>query len=119
MAVKSYANLLAGDTAPWFSQRSANNPRYVFDTAAGRYIVLCFLMSAGDERGKAALAAVRSRPQIFNDAIGGAFRNDQIIARLIPQQAIIGLPRPAPAMDKHDFVTVGVAHEMRHRGRAS
>lgn len=36
MAVKSYANLL-GDTAPWFSQRSANNPRYVFDTAAGRY----------------------------------------------------------------------------------
>ena len=73
MAVKSYANLLAGDTAPWFSQRSANNPRYVFDTAAGRYIVLCFLMSAGDERGKAALAAVRSRPQIFNDVKASFF----------------------------------------------
>lgn len=36
----SYVNVLAGDTAPWFSHRSASNPRFVFDTTGGRYVVL-------------------------------------------------------------------------------
>jgi predicted 2-oxoglutarate/Fe(II)-dependent dioxygenase YbiX/peroxiredoxin len=69
----SYINLLPGDTAPWFSQRSTSNPRFVFDTAAGRYLVLCFLVSAGDAHGKAALQAVRKRPDIFDDGKASFF----------------------------------------------
>jgi peroxiredoxin len=63
----SYARLAPGDPAPWFTQRSFANPRYAFDTAGGRYIVLCFFASAGDDHSKAAIAAVRSRPDIFDD----------------------------------------------------
>jgi hypothetical protein len=45
---RSYVRLAPGDPAPWFNQRSTSNPSYAFDTAAGRYIVLCFFASAGD-----------------------------------------------------------------------
>ncbi|WP_245362173.1 hypothetical protein [Rhizobium sp. NXC14] len=31
----AYANILPGDPAPWFHQRSMATPRYAFDTAAG------------------------------------------------------------------------------------
>jgi peroxiredoxin/predicted 2-oxoglutarate/Fe(II)-dependent dioxygenase YbiX len=37
-----------GEPAPWFTARSPVNPRFVFDTAAGRYVVLCFFGSAAD-----------------------------------------------------------------------
>src|SRR5215217_3544402 len=57
----------AGDPAPWFVQRSASNPRYVFDTAAGRYFVLCFYGSAAEPLGKAALDAVFANRQQFDD----------------------------------------------------
>lgn len=73
MITKSYANILPGDTAPWFSQRSGSNPRYVFDTAAGRYLVLCFLVSGGDAHATEALAAVRGRPEFFDDMTGSFF----------------------------------------------
>lgn len=69
----SYINILAGDTAPWFAQRTGNNPRFVFDTAAGRYLVLCFLATASDEHGRAAVAAARSRPGFFDDAKASFF----------------------------------------------
>lgn len=39
--------LAPGDLAPTFTAPSRANPRYVFDTAAGRYLLLCF-MPAGD-----------------------------------------------------------------------
>jgi peroxiredoxin/predicted 2-oxoglutarate/Fe(II)-dependent dioxygenase YbiX len=68
MADANYRLLLPGDPAPWFQQRSTANPRYVFDTAAGRYIVLCFYGTAGDEAGRSALAAVESRRELFDDA---------------------------------------------------
>ncbi len=60
-------NLAVGDPAPYFHQRSFANPRYAFDTAAGRYIVLCFFGSAGDEQSRAALAAMRERAAFFDD----------------------------------------------------
>jgi peroxiredoxin/predicted 2-oxoglutarate/Fe(II)-dependent dioxygenase YbiX len=63
----AYANLAAGDPAPWFFQRSFANPRYAFDTAAGRYVVLCFFGSAGDGHAQAAIKAVRSRATRFDD----------------------------------------------------
>ncbi len=73
MPSQSYVNILPGDTAPWFSQRSASNPRFVFDTVAGRYIVLCLLASAKDAHAQAAIAAVRSRPRIFDDSMASFF----------------------------------------------
>jgi peroxiredoxin/predicted 2-oxoglutarate/Fe(II)-dependent dioxygenase YbiX len=63
----AYVNLQRGDPAPWFHQRSSGNPRYAFDTTAGRYIVLCFHVSAGDPRGKAAIGAALSRRELFDD----------------------------------------------------
>lgn len=56
-----------GDPAPSFIQRSVANPRYAFDSAAGRYLVLCFFGSTGDGHAQAALNAAYDRPDIFND----------------------------------------------------
>jgi peroxiredoxin len=69
----TYTALTPGDPAPWFYQRSFGNPRYAFDTAAGRYIVLCFFGSARDAHAKAAIAAVQSRPDVFNDEVACFF----------------------------------------------
>lgn len=62
-----YVLLTKGDPAPWFKQRSTTNPLYTFDTAAGRYIVLCFFATAGDEAGRAAIAAAHARRDLFDD----------------------------------------------------
>jgi len=66
-AQPAYAALGPGDPAPWFHQRSFGNPRYAFDTAAGRYLVLCFYGSATLPAGAAAIAAAKSRPDLFDD----------------------------------------------------
>ncbi len=63
----NFRTLFPGDPAPWFHQRSVSNPRYAFDTAGGRYIVLCFLGSAADPHAKAAMAAVKQRATFFDD----------------------------------------------------
>ncbi len=63
----SYVVLSPGDPAPWFQQRSTSNPRYVFDTAAGRWIVLCFFGTAGDPASQAALASVAANRDLFDD----------------------------------------------------
>ena len=68
-----FRNLVRGDPAPWFRQRSAAQPNYSFDTVAGRYIVLCFFASAADARAQAALAAVLAAPQVFDDAHASFF----------------------------------------------
>ena len=66
-----FQRLEAGDP-PWFSQRTANNPRFVMDVVAGRYIVLGFHGTAGDAVGRAAIgypgapAPVRRRPCQFS-----------------------------------------------------
>jgi peroxiredoxin/predicted 2-oxoglutarate/Fe(II)-dependent dioxygenase YbiX len=64
---KSYVALAPGDPAPWFHQRSTTNPRYAFDSAAGRYLVLCFFATAGDAEGRAALEAVLANRRHFDD----------------------------------------------------
>ena len=63
----AYRNLLPGDPAPWFHQRSYANPNYAFDTAAGRYVVLCFFLSAADPVAQKALAAVQANRALFDD----------------------------------------------------
>lgn len=64
---KHYATLLPGDPAPWFHAASTSNPRYAFDTVGGRYIVLCFLGSAADPQGVAALKAINAHRRLFDD----------------------------------------------------
>jgi predicted 2-oxoglutarate/Fe(II)-dependent dioxygenase YbiX/peroxiredoxin len=63
----SFVNLLPGDPAPWFHVPSTTSPRYAFDTAAGRFIVLCFFGTAGDEAGKKALRAITDQRGLFDD----------------------------------------------------
>lgn len=63
----AFKNLLPGDPAPMFIQRSYGNPSYSFDTAAGRYLVLCFFLSSDDDHSRAAFQSVVSRGDLFND----------------------------------------------------
>ena len=69
----AYRRLDVGDPAPWFSQRTAQNPRFVMDIAAGRYIVLGFYGSVGDPAGRAALDAVIARRPLFDDTKAAFF----------------------------------------------
>lgn len=64
---REFVRLGPGDPAPWFHQRSTSNPRYAFDTAAGRYIVLCFFATAGDPQGRAAVEAALANRRHFDD----------------------------------------------------
>ena len=69
----AYVTLMPGDPAPWFHQRSTSNPRYAFDTAAGRYLVLCFFASAADALARAALDEVHAGRHRFDDARASFF----------------------------------------------
>ncbi len=63
----SFVNLTPGDPAPWFHQRSTSNPNYAFDTTAGRYVVLCFYLSAGNPVGRDAIEHVLAKRGQFDD----------------------------------------------------
>jgi peroxiredoxin/predicted 2-oxoglutarate/Fe(II)-dependent dioxygenase YbiX len=65
--MQTYRHLQPGDPAPWFQQRSSANPNYAFDSAAGRYLVLCFFMSAANVRARAALEAAFLQRALFDD----------------------------------------------------
>ncbi len=67
LSTEDYANLTPGDPAPRFRQRCTSNPNFVFDTAAGRYLVLGFYLSAADPEGAAALAAAEANRDLFDD----------------------------------------------------
>jgi predicted 2-oxoglutarate/Fe(II)-dependent dioxygenase YbiX/peroxiredoxin len=64
---RRYVHLQAGDPVPWFSQRSSCRDSFAFDTAAGRYLVLCFYAFGSDDRGRAALASVEQHRALFDD----------------------------------------------------
>src|SRR5262245_15753227 len=65
--LREYVNLGPGDPAPWFHQRCGSNPRYAFDTAAGRYLVLCFFGTAADAAGRGAVEAALASRGAFDD----------------------------------------------------
>jgi predicted 2-oxoglutarate/Fe(II)-dependent dioxygenase YbiX/peroxiredoxin len=69
----TYRNLQPGDPAPWFHQRSSVNPNYAFDSAAGRYLVLCFFLSAAHARSRPALEAALARRGLFDDSQAAFF----------------------------------------------
>lgn len=54
-------------------QRSAANPRYQFEAAAGRNLVLCFMGSSTYAPGRAALAGALARRDLFDDVHASFF----------------------------------------------
>lgn len=65
--------LTVGEPAPWFACRTAANPRYVFDTVAGRYVILCFFRSAADSVAARVLEAVAAHRRHFDDVKASFF----------------------------------------------
>lgn len=63
--------LLFGDPVPRFVAEGVSNPRYVIDTAAGRYLLLAFI-PAGPAVEKA-VAVLEHRRAAFNDIHASAF----------------------------------------------
>lgn len=87
LRMTSQKMLLAGDPAPHFKQRTINNPQYAFDSAAGRYLVLCFYGSSAHPHAAAAMKAAYNRPDLFNDSFACFFGvsndpEDEILARV-------------------------------------
>ena len=56
-----------GEAAPWFVARTAGNPRYHFDSVAGRYVVLSFFGSAADPLSASVLQEFARHAAQFND----------------------------------------------------
>lgn len=64
--------LTPGDPAPWFTAPTASSPEFIFDTAAGRYVLLLFLPSGGEAQGLA-LRELAARQRLFDDVRASAF----------------------------------------------
>lgn len=63
-----------GEAAPWFSCATLDGSNaYMFDTVAGRPILLLFFGSAADETARAALAALQARRDLFDDETAAFF----------------------------------------------
>jgi peroxiredoxin len=107
----SFINLNAGDPAPWFHVPSTTSPRYAFDTAAGRFIVLCFFGTAGDKAGQRALSAITNNRKLFDDARISLFgvtvdRSDQ--ERVKESSANIGYTTLEGARDVAKISAIGI-----------
>lgn len=63
---------LPGDPVPNFYAASSGNPRFCFDSVAGRYIVLCFFGSAASDAARG-LRYLASRTDFFDDADAALF----------------------------------------------
>lgn len=64
-----YTRLAAGDPAPWFVGRETINPQYRFDTAGGRYIVLCFFGSTRNPMAQSLFKGLLNKQRaLFDDA---------------------------------------------------
>ena len=67
-----FAHLTPGDPMPPFSQR-CQGIQFRPDAMAGRYLVFCFFGSAGSAKAQAALAAVASHRDRFDDIRASVF----------------------------------------------
>ena len=63
-----YRKLEAGDPAPWFRQAATCHPQFDFSSLGGRYILLGFFGSAGDDAARAQLKLIEDRAHLFDDA---------------------------------------------------
>jgi predicted 2-oxoglutarate/Fe(II)-dependent dioxygenase YbiX len=64
--------LTPGDPAPWFRAATPTMPEFVFDSVAGRYVLLAFLPLDATER-HATLKALAANRMLFDDARITAF----------------------------------------------
>ena len=65
--------LILGEAAPWFTAPTPSNPQFVFDTAAGRYVLMLFLPKADAPSGAEALRLLAMNRALFNDQTLSAF----------------------------------------------
>jgi len=65
--------LSLGEPAPWFTAPTPSNPEFVFDTAAGRYVLLAFLPKDDAPAAAKALAALSSHRALLDDEKLSAF----------------------------------------------
>ena len=56
--------LSPGDPAPWFTAATPSNPQFVFDTVAGRYVLLVFLPVEPNMRGVALRGIAKRQAQL-------------------------------------------------------
>jgi peroxiredoxin/predicted 2-oxoglutarate/Fe(II)-dependent dioxygenase YbiX len=63
---KTYRSLLPGDLAPPITQQTAIGQAMVFDFLAGKYTLLCFFGTAGDDRGKRMLSIIERGKDVFD-----------------------------------------------------
>jgi predicted 2-oxoglutarate/Fe(II)-dependent dioxygenase YbiX/peroxiredoxin len=57
----------AGDPVPWFTAAASDgNPKFVFNSVAGRYVVLCFFGSAAAEPSRRAIRTVLENRGLFD-----------------------------------------------------
>ena len=64
--------LALGEPAPWFTAPTPSNPEFVFDTAAGRYILMVFLPADAVAAGQA-LRVLAAHQANFDDQMLSAF----------------------------------------------
>ncbi|HET6970994.1 MAG TPA: 2OG-Fe(II) oxygenase [Phenylobacterium sp.] len=64
--------LSPGEPAPWFTAPTPSNPEFVFDSAAGRYVLLLFLPVEAQAR-LAALQTLAQHQRLFDDRHASAF----------------------------------------------
>src|SRR5262245_41535115 len=69
----SFASLLPGDPCPWLVQRTPGRARFKFHTMAGRYLLLCFFLSASDAQGRSAIEAIQRHRNLFDDKFASVF----------------------------------------------
>lgn len=62
-----------GEPAPWFTAPTPSNPEFVFDTAAGRYVLLAFLPKEDSSAAGEALRTLAAHRSRFDDETLSAF----------------------------------------------
>src|SRR5258705_1791052 len=65
--------LSPGEPAPWFTAPTPSNPEFVFDPAAGRFVLLAFLPAADDQASGAALKLLAANQPLLDDRRLSAF----------------------------------------------
>ena len=65
--------IVPGEPAPWFTAPTPSNPQFVFDTAAGRYVLLAFLPKDDPAAAGPALQLLAANQARFDDETLSAF----------------------------------------------
>jgi predicted 2-oxoglutarate/Fe(II)-dependent dioxygenase YbiX len=65
--------IVPGEPAPWFKAPTPSNPEFVFDTVAGRYILMAFLPKDDMTAAGAALRALAAHRALLDDERLSAF----------------------------------------------